>query len=166
MVNKGKAVLIAAFIGLGGLMLFFYLYANSYQPELNQVTINIQTIKVLSVDKINNRANLEIDYILNNPTTVTSTISTINYELYANGKDVGGGHYSVEDVPMAGRPELFPDDNMTIQDTGFQLINTPNTADVYDSIINGKPVKYEAKGQVTIQSTLTEITKDFDSTLG
>ncbi|MGI0046781.1 MAG: hypothetical protein ACREBB_06290 [Nitrosotalea sp.] len=165
MVNKGKTVLIAAFVGLGGLMLFFYLYANSYQPQLNQITVGIQTIKVLNVDKINNRATLEIDYSLYNPTTVTSTISTINYELYANGQDVGQGSYSVEDIPMEGRPALFPDSNMTVP-VNFQIIDSANIDNVYNSITKGEPVKYEAKGQVEIQSTLTEINKDFDVTLG
>ena len=165
MVNKGKAVLIAAFVGLGGLMLFFYLYANSYQPQLQQVTVDLQTVKVLDVDKINNRADLEIDYVLNNPTTVTSTISTMNYDLYANGQDIGQGNYDVEDVPMAGRPALFPGSNMTVTDK-FDLVDSPKISDVYNSIIKGDPVKYEAKGQVTIESTLTLITKDFDSTLG
>ncbi len=165
MVSKGKAVLVAAFVGLGGLMLFFYLYANSYQPQLQQVTIDLQTVKVLDVDKINNRADVEVDYILNNPTTITSTISTINYELYANGQDIGQGHYSVEDIPMAGRPALFPNSNMTVTDK-FELVNSPNISSIYNSIINGEPVKYEAKGQVTIESTLTLITKDFDASLG
>ncbi len=165
MVSKGKVALFAAFAGLGGLMLFFYLYANSYQPELQQVTIDLQTVKVLDVDKINNRADLEIDYILNNPTTITSTISTINYDLYANGQDIGQGHYSVEDIPMAGRPALFPSSNMTVTDK-FELVNSPNISNIYNSILKGDPVRYEAKGQVTIESTLTLITKDFDSTLG
>ncbi len=165
MVSKGKAVLIAAFVGLGGLMLFFYLYANSYQPQLQQVTINLQTVKVLGVDKINNRADIEVDYILYNPTTVTSTISTINYELYANGQDLGQGRYSVQDIPMAGRPALFPHSNMTVTDK-FVLVNSPNISNVYNSIVKGDPVKYEARGQVTIESTLTLITKDFDSILG
>lgn len=165
MVSKGKVVLVAAFIGLGGLMAFFYFYANSYQPQLEQVTINLQTVKVLDVDKINNRADVEVDYILTNPTTVTSTISTISYELYANGADIGQGHYSVEDIPMAGRPALFPSGNMTVTDR-FNLVNSPNISAVYDSIVKGDPVKYEAKGQVTIESTLTLITKDFDTTLG
>ena len=165
MVSKGKIVLVAAFAGLGGLMLFFYLYADSYQPQLQQITISVQTIKVLSVDKINNRANLEIDYVLYNPTTITSTISTINYDVYANGQDVGQGHYDVEDIPMAGRPELFPESNMTVTDN-FQLVNSPNMADIYGSIVKGDSVKYEVKGTVTIESTLTMIDKDFDVTLG
>jgi LEA14-like dessication related protein len=165
MVSKGKVVLIAAFAGLGALMLFFYLYADSYQPQLQQITISVPTIKVLSVDKINNRANLEIDYVLYNPTSITSTISTIDYDLYANGQDVGQGHYSVEDIPMAGRPALFPDSNMTVTDN-FQLVNSSNISDIYDSIVNGASVNYEVKGQVTIESTLTLITKNFDVTLG
>jgi hypothetical protein len=156
---------MAAFVGLGGLMLFFYLYANTFQPTLQQISINLQSVKVLNSDKINNRANLELDYFLNNPTTVTATISTIDYELYANGKDLGGGHYSVEDIPMAGRPALFPGGNTTVTDK-FQLVGTSNISDVYSSIIKGESVKYEAKGQVTIESTLTLITKDFDLFLG
>lgn len=158
-------MLIAAFLGLGGLMAFFYLYANSYQPELQQVTINLQTVKVLDVDKINNRADLEVDYFLTNPTSVTSTISTIDYDLYANGQDIGQGHYSVEDIPMAGRPALFPDGNMTVTDK-FDLVDTPNISAIYGEILKGGQVKFEAKGQVTIESTLTLITKSFDSVLG
>ena len=156
---------MAAFVGLGLLMLFFYYYAGTYQPTLQQVTISLQTVKVLNIDKINNRANLEVDYLLDNPTTVTSTISTIDYELYANGKDLGAGHYSVEDIPMAGRPALFPGGNTTITHT-FNLIDSDSISDVYNSIIKGESVKYEAKGQVTIESTLTLITKDFDLFLG
>jgi LEA14-like dessication related protein len=165
LVSKGKAVLVAAFVGLGGLMLFFYLYANSYQPQLDQITINVQSIKVLDVNKITNHADLQVNYVLYNPTTVASTISIINYDLYANGQDVGQGHYDVEDIPMTGRPALFPDSNMTVTDK-FDLIKSDNIANIYDSILKGDPVKYEVKGQVTIESTLTMITKDFDVTLG
>jgi hypothetical protein len=165
LVSKGRAVIMAAFVGLGVLMLFFYLYADTFQPTLQQININLQTVKILNIDKINNRANLEVDYFLSNPTTVTATISTIDYELYANGKDLGEGHYNVEDIPMAGRPALFSGGNTTVTDT-FQLVKSSNNADAYDSIIKGEPVKYEAKGQVTIESTLTLITKDFDLFLG
>ncbi|MGI0101672.1 MAG: hypothetical protein ACREA7_03645 [Nitrosotalea sp.] len=165
MVSKGKVLLIAAFLGLGGLMLFFYLYANSFQPQLEQITISVQNIKVLDVNKISNQADLEIDYVLSNPTTITSTISTIDYTLYANGQNVGDGHYSVEDIPMAGRPALFADSNATVPDT-LKLVRSNSTGAMYDSIVRGDPVKYEIKGQVTIESNLTLITKDFDIKLG
>ncbi|MDE1861285.1 MAG: hypothetical protein KGI33_00065 [Thaumarchaeota archaeon] len=165
MVSKGKIVIIAAFIGLGGMMLGIIMYANSFQPQLQEVDINLQNVKVLSVNKIENRAELEVDFMLTNPTSVTSTISTINYELYANGQDLGGGHYSVEDVPMTGRPALFPGGNTTITHD-FNMIDSPSISAVYDSILKGEPVKYEAKGDMTVESTLTLVTKDFDTFLG
>ena len=143
MVNKGKLVLIAAFLGLGGLMLSIFLYANSFQPQLQQVDISLQDVKVQDVNKISNRADLGVDFFLANPTTVTSTISTINYELYANGKDIGQGHYSVQDIPMEGRPALFPGSNITVS-TSFNLIDSPEVSGVYSSIVNGGHVKYEA----------------------
>jgi len=165
LVSKGKVVIIAAFIGLGGMMLGIIMYANSFQPQLQEVDINLQNVKVLSVNKIENRAELEVDFMLTNPTSVTSTISTINYELYANGQDLGGGHYSVEDVPMTGRPALFPGGNTTITHD-FNMIDSPSISAVYDSILKGEPVKYEAKGDMTVESTLTLVTKDFDTFLG
>ena len=165
MVSKGRAVIMAAFVGLGALMAFFFYYGDSFQPTLQKVDIQLQTVKVLSVDKIKNHASLEIDYLLVNPTPVTTTISVIDYEIYANGKDIGEGHYSVEDIPEAGRPALFPGGNTTVPDT-FQLVDSDNISDVYNSIIKGESVKYEVKGTVTIESTLTSIQKDFDSFLG
>ena len=66
---------------------------------------------------------------------------------------------------MAGRPALFPDGNMTVTDK-FDLVDTPNISAVYNSILKGEPIKYEAKGKVTIESTLTFISKSFDSTFG
>ena len=156
---------MAAFVGLGALMAFFFYYGDSFQPTLQKVDIQLQTVKVLNVDKIKNHVSLEIDYLLVNPTTVTTTISVIDYELYANGKDVGTGHYSVEDIPEAGRPALFPGGNTTVPDT-LQIVDSDSISDVYNSIVNGQSVKYEVKGTVTIESTLTSIQKDFDSFLG
>lgn len=66
---------------------------------------------------------------------------------------------------MAGRPALFPNSNMTVTDK-LNLVDSPDISKVYNSILRGDPVKYEVKGQVTIESTLTLITKDFDATLG
>lgn len=156
---------MACFAGLGLMMLYFVFYANSFQPELAKVQINIESIKVLDVNKIDKRANLEVKYFLSNPTKVTTTISTIDYDLYANGNKIGTGHYSVEDIPMAGRPALFPEGNTTITDK-FDLVDTSGISKEYDAITAGQPVKFEAKGQVNIESAWTFVTKDFDLTLG
>ena len=147
------------------MMLFLYLYANSFQSDLEKVTISVDSVKVLDQNKLDKRAHLDVRFNLQNPTSVTLTVSTINYELFANGKSLGQGHMSTEDIPEAGRPILFANDNATLPNT-FDLVNTDDIANEYSDIMNNQPIKYEIKGQVTIQSFLTEITKDFDVNLG
>lgn len=147
------------------MMLFFYLYANSFQDDLGKVTISVDSIKVLDENKLNKRAHLDVRFLLQNPTSITLTVSTINYELFVNGKSIGQGHLSTEDIPEAGRPILFANNNATLPNT-FDLVSTDGIAKEYSDIMNNQPEKYEIKGQVTIQSFLTAITKDFDTTLG
>ncbi|MGI0075079.1 MAG: hypothetical protein ACREA5_03955, partial [Nitrosotalea sp.] len=85
MVNTGRLVILACFAGLGAMMLFFFVYANSFQPDLNKVTVKIDSIKVLDENKIDKRAHLDVRFNLQNPTSIVLTIATINYQLYANG---------------------------------------------------------------------------------
>ena len=165
LLSKGRIVILACFAGLGLMMLFLYLYANSFQSDLEKVTISVDSVKVLDENKLDKRAHLDVRFNLQNPTSVTLTVSTINYELFANGKSLGQGHMSTEDIPEAGRPILFANDNATLPNT-FDLVNTDGIANEYSDIMNNQPTKYEIKGQVTIQSFLTEVTKDFDVNLG
>ncbi len=165
MLSKGRIVILACFAGLGAMMLFFYLYANSFQGDLEKVTIQVDSVNVLDENKLNKRAHLDVRFNLQNPTSITLTVSTINYELFANGNSLGEGHLSTEDIPEAGRPILFANNNATLPNT-FDLVYSDNIAKEYSAITSNQPVKYEIKGQVTIQSFLTEVTKDFDVTLG
>ena len=165
LLSKGRIVILACFAGLGLMMLFLYLYANSFQSDLEKVTISVDSVKVLDENKLDKRAHLDVRFNLQNPTSITLTVSTINYELFANGKSLGQGHLSTEDIPEAGSPILFANDNATLPNT-FDLVNTDGIANEYSDIMNNQPIKYEIKGQVTIQSFLTEVTKDFDVNLG
>jgi len=158
-------VIIGAFIGLGLMMLFFKFYADNFQPDLQKVTIELQSIKLVDVDKINNRAHLEVLFNVTNPTTITSTIPSINYDLFVNGKHLGSGHYSTEDIAMAGRAPLFSGSTVTFTNT-FELVDTDQISNEYKDIINGQPVSYKVTGQVTVESAWTLITRDFESTFG
>ena len=156
---------MAAFAGLFLMMLFFFLYANSFQSGLEKVTIQLQSVKIHDQNKIEKRANLDVSFYIQNPTSTVLTISTINYELYANGIDLGEGHFTTEDIPEAGRPALFANGNLTLPTT-FNLVNSDKISDQYLAIVNNQPLKFEAKGQVTIESFLTAVVKDFDVNLG
>ena len=164
MINKGRLVIIACFAGLGAMMLFFYVYANSFQGDLNKVIVNVDSIKVLDENKLDKRAHLDVRFNIQNPNSIVLTISTINYQLFANGNDLGEGHFTTEDIPEAGRPALFANSNLTLPTT-FDLVSNENIAKEYSDITTNQPVKYELKGQITIESFLTAIIKDFDLTL-
>ena len=165
MISKGRLVIIACFAGLGAMFLFFVLYANSFQGDLDKVIVNVDSIKVLDENKIDKRAHLDVRFNLQNPTTIVLTVSTINYQIYANGNNIGEGHFTTEDIPEAGRPALFANSNLTLPTT-FDLVNSDQIAKEYSEITTGQPVKYEIKGQVTIESFLTAIIKDFDLSFG
>ncbi|HEU5487490.1 MAG TPA: hypothetical protein VFV16_01585 [Candidatus Nitrosotalea sp.] len=165
MISKGRLVIIACFAGLGAMFLFFILYANSFQGDLDKVIISVDSIKVLDENKIDKRAHLDVRFNLQNPTTIVLTVSTINYQIYANGNNIGEGHFTTEDIPEAGRPALFANSNLTLPTT-FDLVNSDQIAKEYSEITTGQPVKYEIKGQVTIESFLTAIIKDFDLSFG
>ncbi len=165
MISKGRLVIFACFAGLGAMMLFFYLYANSFQGDLSKVIISVDSIKVLDENKIDKRAHLDVRFNLTNPTAIVLTIATINYQLYANGNNVGEGHFTTDDIPEAGRPALFANSNLTLPTT-FDLVNSDQITKEYSEITTGQPIKYEVKGQVTIESFLTAVIKDFDLAFG
>jgi len=165
LISKGRLVIIACFAGLGAMMLFFYVYANSFQGDLNKVIVSIDSITVLDENKLDKRAHLDVRFNLQNPTTLTLTISTINYQLYANGVNIGEGHFTTEDIPEAGRPALFANSTLTLPTT-FDLVNSGQISKQYSDITTNQPVKYEVKGQITIESFLTAVIKDFDLNFG
>ena len=165
MVNRGRVVILGAFAGLGILLLSLVLFANSGQDTLKQINIDLVGVKLIDVDKINNRAHLEVLFNVTNPTTITSTIPSINYDLFVNGKDLGSGHYSTEDIAMAGRAPLFPSSTVTFTNT-FELVDTDKISNQYKAITTGQKVSYKVTGQVTVESAWTLITRDFQSTLG
>ena len=146
-------------------MLFLVMFANSGQDVLQKINIDLVSVKVLDVNKINNRANLEVAFNVTNPTTITATIPSISYDLFVNGKDLGSGHYTTEDIAMTGRAPLFSGSTTTLTNT-FELVNTDKISNEYQSITNNQPVSYKVTGQVTIESAWTLITKDFTSILG
>ena len=147
------------------MMLFFVLYADSFQGDLNKVTVDIDSIKVLDENKIDKRAHLDVRFNIQNPNSIVLTVSTINYQLFVNGKSIGEGHFTTEDIPEAGRPALFANSNLTLPTT-FNLVNSDAIAKEYSDITTSQPVKYEVKGQITIESFLTAVIKDFDLNFG
>ncbi len=157
--------MIAAAFGALGLGFFgFYYYANLDIPELEKIQLEMVAVKVLDVNSIDNRANLEISFLVTNSGKKTVTISNINYELFTNGKSIGNGAYSTEDIALPGRALIYPSQSIPLTST-FNFVYTDNVTDEYLAITNGEQVSYIANGSFTVQSAWTTIDKNFESTL-
>ena len=137
-------------------------YASLDNPQLEQVEIDLGTVKVTDVNSIDGTARLEVGLVIKNPSQKTFTISRIDYELSANGQVLGKGQYSAEDVAMPGRAAFYPGAQIELPST-FQLAKTDQNADIYDDITNDIPVTYSAKGLVVVESAWSLVEKQFEA---
>ena len=165
MVSQGRTVIAAAFAGLGILLLGLVYYASLDNPQLEKAKIDLAGVKVLEVNSIDKRTKLEVKFLVTNPSGKTLTVSTIRYDLFINDKDVGNGHYSTEDIALPGRAAVYPGQSVELVDK-FNLVYSDRISDEYNAIISGKQVKYLAKGQASVESALSIVEKNFESTFG
>jgi hypothetical protein len=137
-------------------------YASLDNPQLGMAEIQLTTVKVINTNTIDNRASLEVSFLIKNPGEKTFTVSNIDYELSTNGKPLGRGAYSTEDIPLPGRA-LFISNAQIELPTTFYLTLSDNIADEYNSIINGQELKFNAKGKMTVESAFGLVEKEFET---
>ncbi|TBR25685.1 MAG: hypothetical protein EPO63_01445 [Candidatus Nitrosotenuis sp.] len=137
-------------------------YASLDNPQLGMAEIQLTTVKVVNTNTVDNRAILEVSFAIKNPGGKTFTVSNIDYELFANGKSLGKGSYSTEDIALPGRAAFYPDSQIELPTT-FNLVLSDNNADEYNSIINGQDLKFNAKGKMVVESAWSLVEKDFET---
>lgn len=164
MVSRGRVVISAAFAGLFAMFVGFYYYASLGNPELEEVQLDLDSVKVLEVNSVDQRAKLEVIFLISNPGEKILTVSSIHYELLVNGKIVGNGEYSAEDISLPGRA-LIPAGGQIPYSSIFSLVYTNHIAEEYSAVTNNEDVTYAVKGTATIKSAWTEIDKQFESVL-
>ncbi|MGH9998850.1 MAG: hypothetical protein ACRD90_03185 [Nitrosopumilaceae archaeon] len=165
MVSRGRVVITAAFVGLGLGMLGLVYYASLDNPQLEKVQLDLVGVKVLETNSIDKRATLELTFLVTNPSEKTLTVSNINYEIFVNGKDVGNGQYSTEDIAMPGRAGIYAGKSIELT-SKFNLVYTDQIANEYSIITNGEQASYRAKGIISAESAWSIVEKPFESTLG
>jgi LEA14-like dessication related protein len=164
MLSRGKVVISAAFVGLFAMFMGFYYYASLDNPALEEVQFDLSSVEIVEVNKVDQRANLELIFLVSNPSEKTITISSIHYELLVNNKIVGNGEYSAEDISLPGRA-LIPSGGQVPYSSTFNLVYTNHIAEEYSAVTNNEDVMYTVKGTATIKSAWTEIDKQFESVL-
>lgn len=159
---RGRGILYAAIGALLAMLGGFTWYASLDNPQLDMAEIQLTNVKVQNVNNIENRAILEVSFLIKNPSDKTFTVSIIDYELFANGKPLGKGQYSTEDIPLPGRAAFYPGAEIELPNT-FQLIQSGDNSNEYDVIVNGQPVTFSAKGMMIVESAWSLVEKEFET---
>jgi LEA14-like dessication related protein len=136
-------------------------YASLDNPKLEQVEIDMGTVKLISENTIEGKAKLDVGFVIKNPSDKTFTISRIDYELFANGVSIGKSQYSTEDVAMPGRAAFYTGAEIELP-SSFTLTKTTENADQYTAITTESPVVYSAKGLIVVESAWSLVEKEFN----
>jgi len=159
---QSKLVVYAAIASMFGLMGAIIWYASLDNPQLEQAEIEIFDVEVLSVNKVENSAKLNVTFLVKNPSEKTFTVPLINYKLFADGELLGSGQYSTEDVAMPGRA-LFTSGAEIPLNSIFQLNKSEVTSEIYQAVIDDKISSFTVNGVMTTESAWSVIEKEFDS---
>ena len=162
MALQSKLVVYAAIASMFVLMGAIIWYASLDNPELEQAEIDIVDVEVLSVNKVENSATLNVTFLVKNPSEKTFTVPLINYKLFADGELLGSGQYSTEDVPMPGRA-LFTTGAEIPLNSIFQLNKSEVTSEIYQKVIDDKISSFTVNGVMTTESAWSVIEKEFES---
>ena len=157
-------IVYAAIAGLFALMGFFVYYASLDNPQLEQVEIDLDSVQVIDINKIENTAKLEVTFMVKNPSDKTFTIPMISYELFADGQSLGSGQYSTEDISMPGRAVFYSGAEIPLDNT-FVLAKSNVGSGIYEAVTSENVVSYSAKGIVTTETSWSLVEKEFETRL-
>jgi len=157
-------ILFAAIGGLFALMGFFVYYASLDNPQLEQIEIELVGVELIQVNSIENRAELETTFLVKNPSEKTFTVPLITFELFVDGKSIGKGQYSTEDIAMPGRAAFYPGSEIPLK-TKFYLVLSDSIVQEYQDIINGGEMRFSVEGEITAESAWSLIEKEFQSSM-
>ena len=158
----GRSILVVAILALLALMGGIVYYASLDNDDLSMATIELESVELIDVNSIENRATLKVTFLVGNPGDVTVTVPVITFQLFADGSEVGNGTYSTEDVAMPGRAAFYPDAEIPLN-TRMSIVMSEMNESVYDKIVSGQPVQYTASGMMTVESAWSIVELDFDT---
>ena len=139
-------------------------YASLDNPQLEQVEIELSNVELIDVNSIENRAKLQITFLVKNPSEKTFTVSIITYELFANGNPIGTGQYSTQDIAMPGRAAFYAGSEIPLK-SNFQLVLSDINIEEYQSITRGESVQYSVEGIITTETAWSLVEKEFQSSM-
>ena len=141
---------------LGGIVY----YASLDNPQLEQVEIELADVQVREVNTVEERAKLDVTFLVKNPSEKTLTVPLIGYQLFADGVLLGSGQYSTEDIAMPGRAIFYSGSEIPLKNT-FSLNRSEVNAEIYDTVLNEQVRTFTAEGSITTETAWSIVEKEF-----
>ena len=164
-IGPRRAALIAAIAGIALTIIFYPLIIKS-PIDLDKITIELAKVERTFGSQGEQSLNLQVTFTVTNTNDITLTTSQIDYELFADGVDLGHYTLSYEDVPLNGRPALFAGTHVPIKDSGVKIDYSDSKAQIFNKMLNDtSTIKWSTIGTASIESGTTQETKDFTATL-
>jgi hypothetical protein len=135
---------------------------------ITNVKFALSKVQYVGVDDSNKTVSLNVIFAVLNPTDKALTTSRIDYLLLANDTRLGNGTISFEDIPLNGRPQLYPERIVYIPST-FKFTQSITTSQIYTRLKNdptaASHTNWSVMGQAQIDSAFTTLPKSFHSNL-
>ena len=161
---QSKTTVYAAIAAMLALMVGVVYYSSLDNPFLEQAQISLQSVEVHDVNPIQNQATLEVTFLVENPTEKTFTVPLITYELYGDGRSIGSGQYSTEDIAMPGRAAFYGGSAIPLK-SQITISGTEMDTSLYADLTESRIQQYEATGMITVESAWAIVEIDFETSM-
>ena len=161
---QSKMTVYAAIAAMLALMGFVVYWSSLDNPFLEQAQISLQSVEVRNVNPIQNQANLEVVFLVENPSEKTFTVPLITYELYGDGRLIGAGQYSTEDIAMPGRAAFYGGAAIPLKSM-MTISGAETGTGIYADVTENRIGQYEANGMITVESAWAIVEIDFESSI-
>ena len=159
-----RVALIAAIAAVALAIIFYPLIV--FDPiDTEKVIIDLTRVTVDEDASTEQELLLRTTFLFINNNTMTLTTSKIDYQLYAEGELVGETTLSYEDVPVNGRPALFPNSQVPLTDS-FSLEYSDDNEEIFNRVLNNSTqLDWSVSGTAIIESGTTQVIKEFQAEL-
>lgn len=161
---QSKMTVYAAIAGMLALMGGIVYYASLDNPALEEVEIELVSVEITDVNKIENKAKLQVTFLVTNPSEKTFTVPSISYQLYGDGVLIGPGQYSTEDISMPGRAAFYPDASIPL-DSRFVITSSEINSEIYQKLVNNEIQTFKTDGVITVETAWSIVEKEFESSI-
>jgi len=161
--SRRRIILIGVITAVAIKIILLPLILTITLPNLNNLTIDVSKVEAINDTNNTQGSQLNVVFVVYNPTKQTLTTSRIEYELFADGKSLGSGILSFEDIPLNGRPQFYSNSSTTLQST-FKITSN-SIAQLFNKIVENhesiKQIKWRVTGVATIESGYSSSSKEF-----